>query len=270
MAKKKNPPHGQVLSPPERDFPPDPRFGFFHPPLKHVLFAGVGRGMATAEQAIAKLGRESATILPDSYGNLTLEQRPKTVALVGWEGGTPTAVQIPIIIGSKRQPHGRDTESNCESLDKLAGRSGNFKPPLILVHAAGAVPRDYTKAPHLRWRIESLDWDPAVESRDSRGRRVYVEGVVVVRADVADETLAGLSPATAQNRANRGPQREGELRGGRYVAKDGDTLRKIAKRFGLTAAELRDMKEATGVRNADQELRAGRVIHLPKRAGTFG
>jgi hypothetical protein len=236
--------------------------GFIAPPLGYVLI--VGTGQATA-QALLKLGEGSAGVTA-GYGGLTLEPRPKDVALVTWEGGEPTQVTIPFTIGSKRRPNGRETERTARALEKLAGQGGKYRPPAVIVDAAGAVPHDYTQARHVRWRVEDLTWDLDAESRGGAGRRVWCVGSLVLRQDVTDSSLAGLTPAISRNR----DQREGELRGNRYVAKQGDTLRTIAKRLELTRAEVGDMKALNKIRDASAKLKTGRVVYLPKRSAKFG
>lgn len=242
-----------------------PFAAYVPPPPKHVLLTETDGGNA----AIVKLGRGAATVT-EGYGGWVLQERPKDVALTEWVGGVPPQVTIPFTIGSKRRPRGSQTEQMCRRLERLAGLGGKREPPRLVVHGNGAVPHDYTKLPGWRWVIEDLGWDEGEESRGSRGRRVWVVGTLIIRHYTRDRTLAGLSPAVEQNREERDPQERGELRGRRYITRQGDTLRKIGKRFGLVHAEMQEFKQINNIRDLDKVLDAGKTIMLPKRSAEFG
>lgn len=222
-------------------------------------------------RVMIRLGDGAWTVVPDSYGGWVMEPRPKAVALTQWEGGVPIAVTGSFTIGSLRDPNVKQTERDCIMLERLAGRGGNHRPPVLFLTSNGVIPHDYKHAPHARWFIEDLAWNADEECRDRRGRRKWCVGSLVLRQYVQDETLTGLTAATKRNRDDRGVGPSGPSSRSlpnRVTARKGDTLRRIAKRLNMNAGELRDMKRLNDIRDADKVLREGRVIRLPKISGS--
>lgn len=187
-------------------------------------------------------------------------ERARRVGVTEWTGRDPVRIAGPAMIDGLERRDDARVERDCRVLEKLAGhRRGNTPPPKVFIDANGAVPHDATRAPHLQWVIEQIDWGDALSDRRGRRLRQFVD-LVLLHHNV-DEELAGL-PAIKKKQSER--------RGTGWVdVRQGDTLKRIATRYGLTKAEVRDAKRINKIRDANALIKKAR-IKLPPRAGVFG
>lgn len=187
-------------------------------------------------------------------------ERTRRVGLTEWTGRDPVRIAGPVMLDGLERNDGARVERDIRILEKLGGhRIGNTPPPKIFIDADGAVPHDRTRAPHLQWVIEQIDWGDAL--RDRRGRRVRQFADLVLLQYVEEAAIAGL-PAIKKKQSER--------RGTGWVdVRQGDTLQRIAARYGLTKAEVREAKRINKIRDVTAVIKKAR-IKLPPRAGVFG
>lgn len=209
----------------------------------------------------ARLG-EGSPVVVDGYGGWASEERPKRSPLTIWEGRPAVRVALPVVIDNLREGRTKPVEQAMRMLEKMAGLiSGDAHPPKLAALTAGVMPHDYGQAPHVRWVIESLEWDDVIRNRHGKPLRAVAS--LVLMQHVADHHLEGLTASQRRARRRRAEKAAAERRPDTHRVTEGESLRDVARKYRLSDAELRTMKKKNDVRDADKTLKTGRKIKLP-------
>lgn len=178
--------------------------------------------------------------------------RARRVGQTEWVGRDPARVAGPVFIDGLERHEVARVERTCRTLEKLAGhRRDDTRPPKLLVDALGAIPHDYTNAPHVKWVIEDIQWRDTL--RDRRGRRLRTFADLVLLQVNEDEDEVRM-PSVRNRQKNTG----GSGRGFTHARK-GESLRDVAKRTGK---KLADLKRLNGIRDGDKKLKTNQRIKL--------
>src|SRR5262245_20275225 len=172
---------------------------------------------------------DQAAIVTDGYGGWQTVPRPKDVAVVEWQGRNTLAIEIPFMIdfwassdeAEATTTPGKDCEEQAGNLEHLAGLGCTYQPPICLVDGYGAIPHDFTQRPKLRWVVEGLQWDKAIElRRRDNGRRLRCGGTITMRQFL-----------TARDVLHKIDPKDKAVMPKRHQVQRGDTLQKLAKVF---------------------------------------
>jgi hypothetical protein len=208
---------------------------------------------------------DTAPRITDGYGGWSVVARPRDVGLLEWTGVNPLLVEIPFIIDAfewgEMPGVGQDTESLIRTLERMAGIDEDVLEPPLLWWYANA-PHDGDEAGHLQWVIESLEWGDT--ARNSAGNRIRQAGTVSLRQWTGDEFLTR-SPGTKGTKPKSAKSNKGG-HPGTYKVKEGDTLRKIAKKTlhnGNRWPEILRLNKDKKLRGGSDHLKKGMVLRIP-------
>lgn len=236
---------GQFGGQPAADRGPDIGRGYILQPGQVLLQAWRDRSL----RVILQLG--DGPPVPQLDPGWEVIPRARRVGLTEWTGRDPVRVAFPAMIDGLERNESSQVERACRTLEKLAGhRGGNTAPPRLMVDALGAIPHDFTNASHLKWVIEQIEWGDALRNR--RGRRVRQLVDLVLLQDVEDEDEIRMPVV-------RKRQKTGGHGAGFTTARQGESLRDVAKRTGVKLAEL---KRLNGIRDGDRKLKRNQRIKL--------
>lgn len=211
-----------------------------------------GRGevkIAHDDTVIRCLLGDGPPLITDGYGGWAEIERPLDEPITRWVGQPGQRMELPILLDSFGT--GRNVERDYERILALGRKKDGQRPPPVF-RVTGAVPFSGSK-----WVLE--------ESPDM-GEAIYQRGRLVRQF----MTLALLSyerEDTARFRKRGGGKDSDEA--DRYVAKPGDTLRKIAAKLKPDASREKqrdyanEIGKLNGIRDLRRELIPGVVLRLP-------
>lgn len=181
------------------------------------------------------------------YGGWTEKERPQKLPITQWDGAPLYRLSVPIIFDRWRQ--GQSVEVDIGILERL-GRDpgGDAPPPILNVELPAGAPR----SPSVPLVVEDIDWsvDDSDELRLPSGERARQAGTVTLMQYVADDQVKLKSVA---KKRKKGSSRT-------YTVKRGDTLAKIAKKFGIS--DWHKIAKLNNVRDP-QHLKVGQKLRLP-------
>lgn len=243
-------------------------------PAGMVRLKAVGRPKL---QIYRPLGPLKPKVLPPNTG-WTLTQRPRDIALTDWTGREPQRITFQILIDSQMKDimagrPGRpfekrlSAEKDCRTLERMYGLVPNSpEPPKLIVDGGRGIPSDYVHAPHLKWVIETLDWEDDYDERNEKGQRTRAMATIVLMQWVKDERIPRLT--AAHRRKKKGDKDGGgpiELGGNPIIrARKGDTLVKIATRVLGNARLWHKLAKLNKIRDGRKVLKEGQKIKVPK------
>jgi LysM repeat protein len=237
--------------------PPRGAQGHIPPPPGWVLLQSVSGRLGV----IVELGDGSPTVT-DGYATWQTIERPRRTSLTEWTGREPTRITFPVMIDGFADDGaggGRRVERDCRELEQMAGMTAAGKPARLIFESGGVVEHDYTHANHLRWVIEALEWGDAIRNRKGRRIRQFAD-LTLMRYVAVSEGLANLPSLTKERKE---PPTI-------VHTQEGDTLMRIAARYHLNKAEIKEAKEMNKIRDASAKLKKGTRVKLPNRSGVFG
>lgn len=207
------------------------------------------------------------------YGGWQVTARPRRIGLTDWVGRDPLKVNFDIMIESRdrrrefSEREGVRVEKACRALERMAGLDADDpEPPILKVDGGGAIPHDYHDASHVRWVIETLEWDEDAEERNDYGNRTRALANIVVMQYVEEERLSRLSAAHERRRRKKDRTKSKRSKKGakkkEYVVKSGDTLAEIAARELGNYRRWTEIAQKNGIRDP-RSLRVGQRLKLP-------
>lgn len=183
------------------------------------------------------------------YGGWEVTKRPRSVAMVEYEGHDPLRMDVALLIDAYATdgvlPDGETVESKLAKIEQLALRDAHLgQPPVVAVK--GPVPHADRS-----WVIENLTWgDTDYNDVEQRSRQQLIVHLLAYEAP----TL--LVASLGSGRAAKGASAK------TYTVRKGDTLRVIAAKQLHDAKRWRDIKRLNHIR-AGARLKAGQVLRLP-------
>lgn len=198
----------------------------------------------------------------DGYGGWQITARPRRKGLTEWIGTNPIAVEVQFLIddfqdGAERGS-GIAVEALIRDLESMAGLDKDMLEPPLVIWNANA-PHDHTEASHLRWVIESLEWDDR-PYRNEAGNRVRQGGTFVLRVHEGDEFLS-TAAELARNKSKKNKKSDKKTR--THKVKKGETLQSIAKKEHVKGGWQAILKlNKKNVRDP-RHLKEGTVLRLP-------
>ena len=189
------------------------------------------------------LGEEGAHIT-GGYGGWEVTARPRDVAMTTWQGRGPFEMDLPLLLD--RFGEDGSVEADCRLLERMA-IPVNQKSSPPTVRLIGAVPRA-----GLRWVVDSIDWGDQLRNIWS-GERVRQAVSLHLIEFQAPDLVAPRSKATPQNAK-------------RVKAREGDTLKKIAKRVLGNAKHWKEIRKLNPkFRSPTKKIPKGTSILVPKK-----
>lgn len=180
---------------------------------------------------------------------------PKRSAVMVWKGRDQLMVlTIPIVIGSIVDETGPVFPERNALAAMWRPDEATEEPPVIKVKALG----DAVPFQHLQYVITDLTWGSSTAGDvvgDQNARRTMQKMVVTVTEYEADERLEAVKKKHQQTVHGGGFE---------YRVKKGDTLRSIAKRFGLVWQDIADVQ--TPVITDPRKIKVGQrllIVRLP-------
>lgn len=203
-----------------------------------------------------------------AYGGWQVTQRPRKIGLTDWVGRDPLKVAFNIMFeGSGRLP-GVQTERRCRILEAMAGLdSDDPEPPLLIVDGGGGIPHDYTRASHVTWVIETLDWSEDEEIRNHAGNRTRALANVTIMQYSEEERLAGFSAAHDVRKKKRATRKKStkSKRGSddkSHTVKQGETLSTIAANRLGNYRRWKEIADLNNIRDPNF-IKVGQKLKLP-------
>jgi LysM repeat protein len=217
----------------------------------------------------AELGDAAPLPDSDSYGGWGVTAIPKRMGLTEWAGRNPMGVALDFIIdrlNSGEDGAGIYVAGQRDELEKIAGTgSREDEPPACIVNTGGVMPNDYVHASHVRWIIESIDWDKALTVNSAAsGRPVRIGGTIHLRQYNHDDLLdAYKGPASKNKDKNKkGKNKSKTTTAKTYRVKAGDTLHSIAARTLGSSTKWKEIADLNNIRNS-RSLKINQVLKLP-------
>lgn len=185
------------------------------------------------------------------YGGWDVIDRVRQVGFTEWQGVGPAEMSVQIVLW---HPDRRDQEPAIRNLERMASpeRAAGNQPPHVRLH--GALPAHHT----MRWLIQGIEWsDEIIERRRRDGHRIR-QGATLQLLQRVEPTLA-FARSAAQRRALARPKVRV------VVAREGDTLTKIAVREAGSVARWTDIRDLNpGLdRDGRTPIRPGTKVRVP-------
>lgn len=201
---------------------------------------------------------DGAPIVTEGYAGWQVVARPRMVGITEWQGRNPIAIEIPFMIdywiGSVDLEHpGVTCEEQVSRLEKLCGIGTNRQPPICRVNSDGVIPHDYSFRPHMKWVIENVSWDRAIELRHgTTGRRLRCGGTLIIREFV-----------TTRDILRKIKQTDRAVKPRIHIVKKHETLGKIANRFYHDPNRWKVIADANNMRDR-RSLYVGQRLKIPR------
>lgn len=217
----------------------------------------------------AELGDEAPLPDGDSYGGWGVTAIPKRMGLTEWAGRPPMGIPLTFMIDRMNSGDGDAgiyVAGQRDILEKIAATaSRDEEPPVCIVDTGGVMPHDYVHASHVRWIIETIDWDKSLTVNSATsGRPVRIGGTIHLRQYNHDDLLdAYEGPATKNRNKNKSKSKpKGKTSSAQtYLVKEGDTLTSIAARALGSSTKWKQLADLNNIRNP-RDLKINQVLKL--------
>lgn len=195
------------------------------------------------------------------YGGWTGINRPRESALVEWNGHDPMQLTIPIMFDGLRNentPWGASIEHDIRLLEHLTHKEDGFNSPPRIFALGEVIP--YTDR---EWVINDIKWVGDDVREPINGNRVRASAEVVLFEYIEFDIINGrLSAAARRKRAKAKKNVKTKQKKGTYTVKEGDTLRKIAKKELGSAGRWHEIASKNHIRDG-KALHKGQKLKMP-------
>lgn len=214
-----------------------------------VTFSAKGVGSVTVLS-------DAPAQIPSGYGGWTVVARQRRIGLTVWNGMDPIRMTVAVLFDGYKDGVSQEVPISRLSRMGLPPSTGG-EPPTLTIKGL-PVP----KPGPVIWVIESLQWgsnviwDTTVNGVTARLRQ---DCVVNLLQYVSDDrtTFKGLQPGT---KTKQGKSKSGWPKS--YVAKKGETLKEIAKKFYGDASKWKVIATANKIRDPNS-VKAGQTLRVP-------
>ncbi len=216
---------------------------------------------ASADMHVTVRVGDKAAVLSGGYGGWAEINRPRDDALIEWLGHSAMQLSIPIIFDGLRNmntPWGASIEHDIRLLEHLTHINPGYNSPPRIWALGQVIP-----FPDREWVINDIKWTGDDIRRPEDGERVRASADIVLFEYIEYDIINGrLSSAARRKHAKANNQVRTKQKKGKYTVKEGDTLRKIAKRELGSANKWHEIARVNHIRDG-KALRRGQKLKMP-------
>lgn len=225
-------------------------------------WARIGSGpdlFVTVRVAGEKAGAPAAN-LSGGYGGWEEIQRPREDAFVEWMGHKAMKLTVPLMFDGlladlnkePEPPWGDSVERDIKVLEMMTRAQPNNNSPPILIIQSDVVPHGGKD-----WVIEDIVWAMDDVRRPTDGNRTRASCVVSFLEFLTVDLLL-----QSRRKKAKGKKIKTKSKKGRYIVKEGDTTKKIARKELGSAAHHAEIASLNNIRDGNA-LIVGERLLLP-------
>lgn len=214
------------------------------------------------DRSFSVLAGETTPQTTSGYGGYETRARPRRRPLTSWVGFPALTIEVPILFDAfsdrenpELEPAGKSIERDIATLELMAGRGkggGKHEPPRLTLDGPGNL---IPPSEDIKWVIEDIAWGDALVN--SRGNRIRQAATVTLLQYVRDNSLHAVSVANRRRATHRRRRRT-------YRWREGDTLRKVAKKLLGDPGDAKKLRKANPKIHDWRHLKAGTTIKVPR------
>jgi hypothetical protein len=205
-------------------------------------------------------------VMSGGYGGWSAISRPREDAIVEWLGHDVMLLSGPVLfdgilpdLGGEPEelPWGDSVERDIRMLEHLTHKLPHYdSPPRVAVLGETVPHRDR------EWVLNDIKWAGDDIRRPTDGDRVRASATLEFMEYQDWDIISGRLSAAGRRRHKKGTTITTKAKKGSYVVKEGDTLRKIAKKELGSASKWHEIAAANHIRDG-KAVRPGTRLKIP-------